>query len=139
MEGFKSIFCHDGKLFIGNDPHYQEISRSEFGMLFPSLVQTKSGNLAFISSDKSMVIPVDQLDEEFLSTLTVHESILNRFKYYGKGQDNDLFELIKKKGLEQEHCLVYAGMIMFHSSIKEEVEKYEKNHPGIDFTSCGPI
>lgn len=139
MEDFKSIFCYDDKIFIGNDSNHREISKDEFGALFPTLAQTKSGKFIFISCDRRMVIPLDELGDEFLSTLTVSESILNRFKHYGRGQNNDLFELIKKNGLEKEYCLVFGGKIMFHSPSKEEVEKYKKSHSGIAFVSCGPF
>ena len=97
------------------------------------VVQLKSGEFAILSKDKTILIPFNEMN-----VLDLPENIVGRFQNYGKGQDNDLFELVKREGLENEYCLVFMNKICFHSTSLKEIEQYENEH-AIAFVRYGPI
>ena len=102
------------------------------------VVQLKSGEFALLNKNKTLLIPFNEMNDEMISTFGLHENIVGRFQNYGKGRDNDLFELVKREGFENEYCLVFMNKICFHSTSLEEVEQYENEH-AIAFTRYGPL
>ena len=99
-----------------------------------SIIQLQSGQFGLLSRDGTMVIPFSEIDEE----TGLPEHIIGRFENYGKGRDNDLFELVKKEGLENEYCLIFMNKVCFHSTSLEEIQKHEKDH-SIAFVRYGSI
>lgn len=96
-----------------------------------NIVQLESGEFGILIDNH--VIPFSEMED-----LGLPQNILARLENYGKGRDNDLFELVKREGLEKEYCLVFMNKICFHSTSLEEIKEYEKNH-AIAFTRYGPI
>lgn len=90
-----------------------------------AIVQNSEGEVIFVG------------DTELTKTLVSCENTLKCIDAYKKGGALDVFELVRREGLEKEHCLIYGGMIFFHSPSKEACDAYAKNS-GLKFTRCVP-
>jgi hypothetical protein len=126
MEDIQSIVCSNGKLYIVDSRHEMlEISNKDFLTLFSRILQLESGEMVLINDDKSIAVAID---EELSSILQLNKTQLKYLFSCGRNQDNDVYELVKSQGYEKEYCLIFAGHILFHSSSKEETDKYENEH-----------
>lgn len=135
MDEDTKIYLSEGKIY----KNHKELTGPEFYKLFPIIGQKDSGELVFINNDKSISIPLETLDFDFLSNLNISENTIARFQNYGKNQNNDLFNLVKAQGLEKEHCIIFMNKVMFHSTCKEKADAYERENSSIAFTRYGPI
>ena len=130
-------FIH--KLKHKNLSYMEEISTKDFGSEYPSIIQLGSGQFAFLSQDKQTYIHFDINDSQLLKTLGVKKDQLDYFESCGRNKENDIFEIVKQQGLENEYCLIFGDRVLFHSTSKEDVEKHKKENRNLAWLEYNPM
>jgi hypothetical protein len=102
---------------------------------FPLISQLPDGRTALLNRERTQTIPLTNAEVEAIGEI---DPYFKRFQHYAKGGKYDIYEMVKKEGLEKEHCLIFAGKVLFHSKSKEEVDRYETQN-NLDFIRWGPI
>jgi hypothetical protein len=102
-----------------------DFTPENFKKLFPLVVYTNNQYI-LTTKDKTMGIPFDPKNKEFLKLIDMHETCFESFLSYS---ENDKYnQLVKEAGYENEYCLIFGGKVFFHSPHQEEMEEYNKSH-----------
>lgn len=103
---------------------------------YPVVGLMNDGKILLMREDRSSGVVIDK---EILKMLAPSQGTVRCVESYLPGGDSDIFELVKKEGLEKEYCLIYGGKILFHSPSKEACNEHERSHPCLGFTRWGPM
>ena len=91
---------------------------------YPEIVMLANGEIGLWSEDKQSGLIIC---EETLKLLVHSEATTDCVDAYRRGGTSDVFELVKREGLENEYCLIFGGKILFHSRTKEECDAHERS------------
>lgn len=150
MDRVLNVVLHEEKLLlICGDPsedestalpkmEIYEIDKNIFNKMFPSIFYSNS-KFGFMAADKQHMIPLNVDDTKFMEAVGVTQESLDRVKFLTDGENNYM-ELIRKLGLTREHCIIFAGQILFHSPNLDEFNTYRRDmNPHIGVSEYHPI